>query len=138
MRQFSGSKLSCLKDYVKPSIRENNPDNIILHVGTNDVLSEKIPQVIAQSIVDLAKTVANDNFQVTVSSIVPRNDQWSKKVYEVNKVLLNLCKDVNTPFISHSSIDAKRNLNNSKLHLNIKGSRKLQENFVKYLKGFSS
>ena len=138
MRQFSGSKVSCLKDYVKPSIRENNPDNIILHVGTNDVLSEKIPQVITQSIVDLAKTVANDNFQVTVSSIVPRNDQWSKKVYEVNKVLLNLCKDVNTPFISHSSIDAKRNLNNSKLHLNIKGSRKLQENFVKYLKGFSS
>ena len=138
MRQFSGSKVSYLKDYVKPSIRENNPDNIILHVGTNDVLSEKIPQVITQSIVDLAKTVANDNFQVTVSNIVPRNDQWSKKVYEVNKVLLNLCKDVNTPFISHSSIDAKRNLNNSKLHLNIKGSRKLQENFVKYLKGFSS
>ena len=138
MRQFSGSKVSCLKDYVKPSIRENNPDHIILHVGTNDVLSEKIPQVIAQSIVDLAKTVANDNFQVTVSSIVPRNDQWSKKVYEVNKVLLNLCKDKNTPFISHSSIDAKRNLINSKLHLNIKGSRKLQENFVKYLKGFSS
>ena len=119
MRQFSGSKVSCLKDYVKPSIRENNPDHIILHVGTNDVLSEKIPQVIAQSIVDLAKTVANDNFQVTVSSIVPRNDQWSKKVYEVNKVLLNLCKDVNIPFISHSAIDAKRNINNSKLHLNI-------------------
>ena len=138
MRQFSGSKVSCLKDYVKPSIRENNPDHIILHVGTNDVLSEKIPQVIAQSIVDLAKTVANDNFQVTVSSIVPRNDQWSKKVYDVNKVLLNLCKDVNIPFISYSAIDAKRNLNNSKLHLNIKGSRKLQENFVKYLKGFSS
>ena len=138
MRQFSGSKVSCLKDYVKPSIRENNPDHIILHVGTNDVLSEKIPQVIAQSIVDLAKTVANDNFQVTVSSIVPRNDQWSKKVYEVNKALLNLSKDVNIPFISHSAIDAKRNLDNSKLHLNIRGCRKLQENFVKYLKGFSS
>ena len=138
MRQFSGSKVSCMKDYVNPSIRENNPDHIIFHVGTNDVLFEKTPQVIAQSIVNLGKSVTNDNLQVTVSSIVPRNDQWSKKVYEVNKVLLNLCKDVNTPFISHSSIDAKRNLNNSKLHLNIKGSRKLQENFVKYLKGFSS
>ena len=127
-----------MKDYVKPSIRVNNPDHIIFHVGTNDVSSEKTPQVIAQSIVDLVKTVANDNLQVTVSSIVPRNDQWSKKVYEVNKALLNLCIDVNIPFISHSAIDAKRNLNNSKLHLNIRGSRKLQENFVKYLKGFSS
>ena len=120
------------------SIRENNPDHIIFHVGTNDVPFEKTPQVIAQSIVDLVKSVANDYLQVTVSSTVPRNDQWSKKVYEVKKVLLNLCKDVNIPFISHSAIDAKRNLNNSKLHLNTRSSRKLQENFVKYLKGFSS
>ena len=80
----------------------------------------------------------NDNLQVTVSSIVPRNDEWSKKVNEVNKVLLNLCKDVNIPFISHSAIGDKKNLNNSKLHLNRRGSRELQENFVEYLKGFSS
>ena len=127
-----------MKDYVKPSIRENNPDHIIFHVGTNDVPSEKTPHVTAQSIKDLAKSVTNYNLQVTVSSIVPRNDQWSKKVYEVNKALLNLPKDVNIPFISHSAIDAKRNLNNSKLDLNIRGSKKLQENFVKCLKGFSS
>ena len=117
---------------------KKNHDDIIFHVGTNHVPSEKTPQVIAQSIVDLAKSVANDNLQVTVSSIVPRNDQWSKKAYEINKVLLNLCKDVNIPFISHSAIDAKRDLNNSKFDLNIRGSKKLQENFVKYLKGFSS
>ena len=123
---------------MKPSIRENNPDHIILRVGTIDVPSEKTPQVIAQSIVDLAKTAGNDNLLVTVFSIVPRNDQWSKKVYEVNKVLFNLCKDVSIPFISHSAIGAKRNLDNSKLHLNIRGSRKLKENFVKYLKGLSS
>ena len=138
VRQFSRSNVSCMRDCVKPSIRENNPDHIIFHVGTNYVPSEKTPEVIAQSTIDLAKTVANDNLQVTVSSIVSRNDQWIKKVYEVNKVLLNLCKDVNIPFISHSATDAKRNLNNSKLHLNIRGSRKLHENFVKYLKGFSS
>ena len=123
---------------MKSSFRENNPDHIVLRVGTIDVPSEKTPQVIAQSIVDLAKTVGNDNLQVTVFSIFQRNDQWSKKVYEVNKVLLNLCKDVNIPFISHSAIGAKRNLDNSKLHLNIRGSRKLKENFVKYLKGLSS
>ena len=69
-----------MKDYLKPTICESNPDHIIFHIGTNNVLSEKTPQVIAQSMVDLAKTVANDNLQVTVSSNVPRNDQWSKKV----------------------------------------------------------
>ena len=79
---------------MKPSIRENNPDHIIFHVGANDVPSDKTPQAIAQSIVDLVKSVTNDNLQVTVFSIVPRNDQWSKKANEINKFLLNLCKDV--------------------------------------------
>ena len=65
---------------IKPSIRENNPDHIIFHVGTNDVLAEKTPQVIVQSMVDLVKSVTKDNLQVTVSSFVLRNDQWSKKV----------------------------------------------------------
>ena len=55
VRQFSGSKVSCMKDYVKPPIRENNLDHIF-HVGTNDAPSEKTPQVIAQSIVGLVKT----------------------------------------------------------------------------------
>ena len=48
----------------------------------------------------------------------------------MNKVLLNLCKDVNISFISHSAIDVKKILGNSKLHLNIRVSTKLQKNFV--------
>ena len=71
VRQFSGSKVSCMKDYVTPSIRENNLDHIIFQVGTNDVSSEKTPQVIAQSTVDLAKNVTNDNLKVTFFSIAP-------------------------------------------------------------------
>ena len=39
-------------------------------------------------------------------------------------------------FISHSAIDAKRNLNNSTLHLDIRGSSKLQENFAQVFEGF--
>ena len=61
MRRFSDSKFSCLKDYVKPLICDNNPDNIIFHIGTNDVPSEKTPEVIAQLMVDITKNVANDS-----------------------------------------------------------------------------
>ena len=43
-----------MNDYVKPCIRENNPDHIIFHVGTNDIPTSKDPLAIAQSIVDLA------------------------------------------------------------------------------------
>ena len=37
IRQFAGSKVIYMNDYVKPCIRENNPDHIIFHVGTNDI-----------------------------------------------------------------------------------------------------
>ena len=41
VRRFSGSKVHCMKDYMKSCSRENNPDHLIFHVGTNDVPSNK-------------------------------------------------------------------------------------------------
>ena len=40
VRSFSGAKVSCMSDCVKPCLRENNPDHVVLHVGTNDLPSE--------------------------------------------------------------------------------------------------
>lgn len=71
VRQFSGSKVTCMKDYIMASVRGNKSDRIIYHVVTNDVRPEKTPQSTAK----LAKSATNDNLQVTVSSIVPENDQ---------------------------------------------------------------
>ena len=39
---------------LKPSVRKNNPDHIIFHVGTSDILSEKPSEWIAKSTVALA------------------------------------------------------------------------------------
>ena len=60
-----------MKDNVKPCIREKNPDHTIMHVGTNDLNSEKV----AKSIVDLAKRMVSQKRKVTVSGIKPRNDE---------------------------------------------------------------
>ena len=49
IRQFTGSKLICMNDYVKPCIHENNPDHMMFHVGTNDILTSKNPLASAQS-----------------------------------------------------------------------------------------
>lgn len=40
--------------------------NILL--GPNDLPSEKTPEVIAQSVLDFAISVVNDNLQVTISN----------------------------------------------------------------------
>ena len=61
------------------------------------------------------------------------------KVTEVNNCVISMCRDENVPFINHTNvIDPKKNLNNSKLHLNTKYSIKIRHNFVKYLRGLSS
>ena len=76
---------------------------------------------------------------VTISGIILRNDQWNNKVREVNDSLARMCENDNISFIDHcKSIDPRKNLNNSKLHLNVKSYNKLRDNFVRYLKGFSS
>ena len=41
VRPFSSAKTRCMYDHAKPTIRELNPEHIILHVGTNDLNTEK-------------------------------------------------------------------------------------------------
>ena len=44
VRSFSGAKVKCMKDQVKPCICEKNPDYVIFHVGTNELNSELPPE----------------------------------------------------------------------------------------------
>ena len=74
VRPFTGAKVRSMKDYAKPCIREENPDHIILHVGTNYLSSENNAERVGKSIVDLAKSLRSENRKVTISGIIPRND----------------------------------------------------------------
>ena len=44
----------------------------MLHVGTNDLLSDRPPNLIAKSIVDLASSMKKEKLEVTVSNIIAR------------------------------------------------------------------
>ena len=94
VKSFSGAKIRDMQDYVKPTLRDN-PDQIIVHVGTNDLASNKRPEQIAESIIGVATSLKSDTCDVLVSSITVRNDQHRKKVAEVNIVLKELCKEKN-------------------------------------------
>ena len=41
VKRFSGTTVSCMEDYMKPSLR-NSSDHFILHVGTNNVSSKNL------------------------------------------------------------------------------------------------
>ena len=138
VRQFSGSKVDFMKDYMKPCIRESNPDHLIFYIGTNDVPSNKKAKSIAESIVSLAKEGKASKLDVRFSSIIPLNENSNNKVMEVNSYLKDLYESNDIPFISNTMVNPKKHLNNSRLNLNPKGSSKLCDNFLRYLKGLTS
>ena len=52
-KSFHGATVKCMESYVQPSL-ERESDLCILHVGTNDLRSEKSAQSIANNITNLA------------------------------------------------------------------------------------
>ena len=53
VKNFPSASVKCMQDNVKPSLREN-PHHLIIHVGTNGISTNKRPEQIAKSIVELA------------------------------------------------------------------------------------
>ena len=104
----------------------------------NNVLSKEKAKRTAESIVCLAKEVKASNFEVSISSIIPRNHNCNKKIMEVNYYLKDFFESNYIPFISNPTINPKKHLNNNRLHLNPKGCNKLRDNFVRYLKVLNS
>ena len=44
VRSFSGAAVRSMKDYVKPCVRDENPDHIFMHFGKNALKSEIFPE----------------------------------------------------------------------------------------------
>ena len=134
VRSFSSAKTRCMHDHVKPTIRDFNPEHIIIHVGTNDLNSEKTASQIATSIIELATSLKNETNKIYISLIVPRYDELNNKVNEVNIRLMNMCHARNIGCINHSdTIDPEQHLNESNIHLNKYGNIDFSKNFTNFL-----
>ena len=111
-----------------------NPDHINLHAGTNDLRTENTASQVAEATIDLATSLNNGDNTVTVSGIVPRLDDLNNKATEVNRGLVLMCKERNLSFLSHDeTIDPRKNLKESKLHLNSNGIKIFAEFFSRFL-----
>ena len=131
VKTFSGATVSCVEDYMKPSLR-NPPDHFILHVGTNDLSSEKCSMKITESIINLSCRLKNKIHDVSVSTIILRTDdkKLNEKEMEVNLRLKELSKERNISLIDSSRKIKAQHLNKDKLHLIKCDSRVLSNNFL--------
>ena len=102
-----------MKDYSKSCAKENQPDHLMFHVGTNDLAFKNNAEKIAKSIVDLVKGLVAEDPTISASSIVPRNDKLNDKAAEVNSYLERMCSNVNMHFIDNARvINPKNHLDN--------------------------
>ena len=121
-----------MKNYLKPSLRQN-PNHFVLHVGTNDLISEKSSKAIAKEIMNIAVSLKSEALKVSVSNIIVRTDnqQLNFKAIEVNGHIPGFCTEMNFSLIDNSKRMKAQYLNNSRIHLNKKVSQVLSDMYCK-------
>ena len=130
---LGASSLDMLVGYhIPPKMKQANV--YLLHAGTNGLSTDDGPIDTANRIIDTAKSLKSDENEVIVSGLCQRGDEWNERAIEVNGELEKMCVELNFPFCKNDNINPTTHLNNSKLHLNTKGSRLLQKKFSKFLK----
>ena len=90
VRPHGGCKVGDIKYHVIPEteLRDNPPNHIIVHVGTNEIGTRKNAENIANDIMDVCVKLKNDDNSVSVSGIIYRGDTDENfKVDIVNKCL---------------------------------------------------
>ena len=132
VKSFSGATTSDMKHYLKPTL-EKNPQQILLHVGTND-LRDQNPNVVVDNVVELARKIESEtSARIILSELVTRSDNVSSdSVKTVNKKLKKFCNQNNWKLVQHQNITIN-DLNQSGLHLNNRGNNILFNNFVNCL-----
>ena len=130
VKSFSGANLEDMDDFINPILRKK-PDQLVLHIGTND-LRRAESQVVAHGVINLAHKIEQQcpGIDIIVSGILTRTDvkALSDRVSETNRLIKSLCNQNNWDFLTNSNIEAAH-LNSRGLHLNPSGSQLLQSNF---------
>ena len=108
-----------MEGYMKPSLQKD-PNHIILHVGTNELILDRTSQDVATSIVNLACSMKGKNCDVSISNIILRTDnkKINQKGQEVNTHLKDMCQVKNIYLIDNTDKIKAHHLNKGKLHLN--------------------
>ena len=128
---------------MKPSLNNNWPDAVVIHIGSNDIDFRKIKNEtavkdIAENIIKIASLCKEYGVSaVVVSSILPkRNIKLSRLIRQMNDIFYDLCKMNNTYFLSNDNISGNFICDDG-VHLNQKGTHILASNFVTFINIFN-
>ena len=135
---FPGAKISHLDHYSEPTLTEDKPDLVLLHVGINNILSsdKNSNDQIADDIIKIGKKCIHHGVEkVFISSIVKCSKVDNVQVNEINKLLSNKCKQLDFGFIDNSNI-LEEHLWKDGIHLKESGKVLLAKNFLFHINNF--
>ena len=140
MKPFPGANAKELTHYVLPTLMEQSPDIVIIHVGSNNISRTRRNAKVQRNI-DIVKEIINTGLtckengvkKVFISSLLCRSDKEEMdKVNEINDLLKQRCVIENFGFISNETI-RENHLWKDGIHLIDQGTTILANNFINVL-----
>ena len=131
-----GSTTEDMLDYIKP-IARRKPDTLIIHTGTNDLTNGVNTMKKVRKLVKVVREIdESEKIKIGFSSVIYRKDKdLEDEQNEVNVKLKKYCEGKGFVFIENDNI-IELGLNNSKLHLNKKGTNILTQNIKRSFNQF--
>ena len=120
--------------YIIPTLIDDKPYTIIIHVGTNDILNHANHEYIAQSIIIIGLDRKNNSVKevLTSSVLVKKNPNLVTIVCRINDMLRDLCENNGFSFICNDVITTNYLWKNG-VHLQDIGTHVLSNPFLKFL-----
>ena len=138
-KYFSGSNTKQLNYYANPTLVDEQPNTVIIHIGSNDITKFNYSKINvedpAQRIIDVGKKCKSYGVNnIAISSILVRkNHEVNEVIKKVNNLLKTQCLEQGFNFICNSAI-ARAMLWHDGIHLADEGTNMLSNNCLQYLK----
>ena len=133
-KSFPGANCEEINHYIDYSLRNDRPDCVIIHAGTNDLGNKnesKDNKTIANEIMEIArKCKANGVNQIFISGITCRSGfEVTRKLKDINDKVRNMCVQEKFNYICNDEITTDF-LWRDGLHLLDEGTNLLADNFI--------
>ena len=131
---YPGATASRATYYMKKPLEEENPDIVIINIGTNNLTKnrDQSEEETANQILHMVEECRNLGVnEIFVSGLTVRKGYF-KKVKIINNILVQNAKKFNFTFIDNSDIQG-HHLHHDGLHLEYDGTCILANNFIDHL-----
>ena len=135
---FSGANTKQLDYYIVPTLVDETPQAVVIHIGSKDITESKIKQInlddLAQKIIDIGLKCRSYGVRnIAISSILVRSSiRLNQIILKFNNILKMLCATNGLYFICNDEIGREMVWKDG-LHLTNDGTAILADNFTKYL-----